>query len=149
MDTSTPYRERAEEEASFSPESSPISWRDPAELSDSLGLETGVQTHKKTGLSRDTDNMHISEEKNQVSLVEAVAKQVVAVSNMQEAEINYSARTGGVTIDQLERINWEEDIRFKCNDSDSRSFEIVDLLGDTEDLMLGWLFNSVTAEVEF
>ena len=148
MDTSTPYRERAEEEASFSPESSPISWRDPAELSDSLGLETGVQTHKKTGLSRDTDNMHISEEKNQVSLVEAVAKQVVAVSNMQEAEINYSARTGGVTIDQLERINWEEDIRFKCNDSDSRSFEIVDLLGDTEDLMLGWLFNSVTAEVE-
>ena len=80
--------------------------------------------------------------------MEVVANQVVGVSNMQEAEFNYASRTGGVTVDQLERIDWDENVHFKCNKSDSRSFEIADLLDDDEGLALGWLFDLPTGEEE-
>ena len=76
--------------------------------------------------------------------MEAVVNQAVAMDNIQMAEINYSTHTGGVTVDQLDHIDWEEDVHFKCNNSNSRSFEVADILGGAEDLALDWLFNMST-----
>ena len=65
---------------------------------------------------------------------------------MHEAEISYSVRTGCITVDQLEQVHWDDEIKFKANDSDSRSFEISDLIKDQDKLALGWLFNQPLTE---
>ena len=82
MDTSTPYRVRAHKEVSLSPESSPISLLAPAAQDLSLDLENETQTLEKTGISREADNLFLSDEKCQVPIVEVVANQVVGGSGI-------------------------------------------------------------------
>ena len=73
-------------------------------------------------------------------IVEVVADKVVAIENMNQAEVNYSTRIGVLTSDQLADINWDKEVRFKCNDSDSRSFEVSDLFQEDDTMDLDWLF---------
>ena len=42
----------------------------------------------------------------------------------------------------------QTEVRFKGSDSDSRSFEIKDMLRDKKDLALGWLFDMSIQELE-
>ena len=73
-------------------------------------------------------------------ITEVLADKVVAIENMNQAELNYSTRIGGLTSAQLADINWDEKLQFRCNDGDSRSFELSELLQQDDTMDLEWLF---------
>ena len=65
---------------------------------------------------------------------------VVALENLNQAELNYSTRIGSLTSAQLADINWDDEVRFRGNDGDSKSFELSDLLQQDDTMYLEWLF---------
>ena len=68
-----------------------------------------------------------------------MAKEVVTVDSYVDAREGYDKRTFGEKI-LLIGPDWEDNIRFKKNQSDIESFEQEDLIRDYEDLNLEWLF---------
>ena len=73
---------------------------------------------------------HIAEQKSsEETLIERVAKEIVTVESYGEAVRSYDKRTRGENI-LLIGPDWEDDIKFKRNHSDTDSFEQKDLIRD-------------------
>ena len=144
MDTSTPYRYRGQEPVlQSSPDSSPIKSVGDDGLtgvndSDDCAVVGSCNAH--TNVSTETSMMAIDTEKAHVSIVEAIAMNMVAIDDMEKGEINYCGRTGAMTQGELACVDWDGDCRFKCNNSDSRSYGVVDILEDEEGTGFEWLF---------
>ena len=73
------------------------------------------------------------------SLLDRVANEIVTVDSYCDARNNYDSRTEGKNI-LLIGPEWEEDVKFKENTSDSASFELEVFLKDNKDLGLQWFF---------
>ena len=74
-----------------------------------------------TNVSTETSVMAINTEKAQISMVEAIAMNMVAIDDMEKGETNFCGRTGAMTQGELACVDWDGDCRFKGNTSDSRS----------------------------
>ena len=123
-----------------SPGSSPVQLHPlkPHDSTTSSGDTTGMDN--RTSISADTSKMKLLEgEKSEEPLIERVAKEVVTVDSYVDAREGYDKRTFGEKI-LLIGPDWEDNIRFKKNQSDIESFEQEDLIRDYEDLNLEWLF---------
>ena len=141
MDTSTPCRFREQEPIlQTPPDSSPI-LMDGERSSQEEDNTGGGDCDGRTNISKETTEMAIETDKVQVSLVEAIARQVVATDDMKQGEVNYCGRIGSITQEQLASLDWN-DVKFKGNDSDSRSFEVMDLLKEEKDHGLDELFTA-------
>ena len=98
-------------------------------------------TTNHTILSQNTSVMKIKTDNEPESLVDVFAGKVIAADDVTEAQFYFCKRTWGITQDQLENIKWDEEVKFKGNGSDTRSFEIDELLKDEDELLLDWLFH--------
>ena len=81
--------------------------------------------------------MKIKTDNEPESLVDVLTGKVIEANDVTEAQFYFCKRTWGITQDQLENIKWDEEVKFKGNDSDTRSFEIDELLSQLRDLWGG------------
>ena len=112
-------------------------------------LDGEVAGGSRTELSWDTENVVLEEDKEQEPLIDLLAKKAVMMESFSEAERNYSERKVGAEVKTLlDGVEWEENVKFKKNDSDEHSHEITDILGDDKDLGLSRIFTSETNALE-
>ena len=90
MDTSTPHRYR-ETGTCSSPDNSPIRGREDSMCEISTERSTD-NVNKKSDLFKETSQMVLSTGKPAEELVEVLADKVVAIENMNQAELNYSTK---------------------------------------------------------
>ena len=88
----------------------------------------------RTELSWETANVVLDKDKEQEPLLDILAKKTVMMDSFSEAEQLYSERKVGVQVRTLlDGVSWEDNVRFKKNDSDEISYEMCDILGDNKD----------------
>ena len=146
METSTPNHHRQLE--SGTPESSPIrsySQTDVQSLGNSGSSYDSIGGNEKTGLSWEKADIVLDEEKSPEPLLQQVAREVVTVESFAEAEVGFLTRSninGELDSQYIQQLDWSEDVKFKANDGDTKSFELAELLQEGSDFDLEWLFVS-------
>ena len=78
-------------------------------------------------------------------LLQQVAREVVTVESFAEAEVGFLTRSninGELDSQYIQQLDWSEDVKFKANDGDTKSFELAELLQEGSDFDLEWLFVS-------
>ena len=88
------------------------------------------------------------------TLVEALASEAVTVDSFSDAEICFKKRDSlrfskNPDAEDINSIDWDQEVKFKANNSDTGSFEIEEILSDDYgDMGLDWLFKGESREVE-
>ena len=65
------------------------------------------------------------------------------VDSFAEAEVEFLKRSninGELDSQYIQQLDWSEDVKFKANDGDTKSFELDELLQEGSDFGLKWLF---------
>ena len=144
MDSSTPLQYRNSAPVlPESPTSSPILQPLVTDLTPTDSVEQGDPTQGRTNLSNGTAALVVTTDPDPEPLVGTLARNAIAIRDHTEGERSYLKRKllGENTQELLPAQDWQEEIRFKGNASDSRSFNISDLLRDQDNLHLDWLFD--------
>ena len=84
-------------------------------------------------------------------LLEQVAKHAVTMDDYSDAQCYYKKRIGKdqqlLEVDAVQYLTWNDEIKFKANVSDSRSFDLIDLLELDDNLGLENLFTMEPSSV--
>ena len=148
MNSSTPYQHRRQAPIILSsPEDSPIASQNSTKDNISGGEGAEMSCQNRTNLSNETASMKITTLVEPEPLVAVLARQAVTLINHSDAETSYRKRQGGVSRNSCEELapeDWSDNVKFKGNDSDTKSFEILELIGDNEDYFLDKLFASTS-----
>ena len=84
--------------------------------------------------------------------MEALASEAVTVDSFSDAEICFKKRDSlrfskNPDAEDINSIDWDQEVKFKANNSDTGSFEIEEILSDKYgDLGLNWLFKRESKE---
>ena len=139
MNSSTPLAYRSLAQVTSSPETSPISTMENKDMSEDDII-----------CGRNFQDRHY-ENKLPEPLIERIAKEVVTIHSFNEAEDYYKGRMAKdpiqKEINDIANLPWEEDEKFKMNNSDSRSFDILDLIDCEQDMGLARLFEQKEIKV--
>ena len=130
----------------------------PVETAGDTSVEScasqGEARDNKTNVSCETACLKIDADGHMETLVEALASEAVTVDSFSDAEICFKKRDSlrfskNPDAEDINSIDWDQEVKFKANNSDTVSFEIEEILSDKYgDLGLNWLFKRESKEVE-
>ena len=147
--SSTPIQFRLHRQLDSSSGSSSILTSETDQETTTSVADGEVACGSRTELSWDTENVVLDEDKEPEPLIDLLAKKAVMMESFSLAEKKYSERKVGAEVKTLlYGVKWEENIKFKKNDSDEHSHEITDILGDDKDLGLSRIFTLETNALE-
>ena len=118
--------------------------QDTLDVDNSAQSDDGRAGQAKTNLSRETEDVIIDTEKPPETPIQTLAAHAVTMDSYRDAQDSYNRRQNIDVLGEESLIKcWNSDEKFKANHSDSKSFEVSELLEDQEEMFLDRLFNQV------